>query len=101
MSKLIEQELGSSVNSPPNPLQLASDDIAGAKYDSAITRLKSVLQRLPANAQVHYLLAVAYTKTKQFVSAESEYQATIKYAADQKLRDLAALGLAKLHPSQK
>jgi tetratricopeptide (TPR) repeat protein len=116
---MIEKELGLPISSPvplrprgeagspapppapPSKLQLASSDISIGKYDSAITRLKEILQSSPANAQAHYMLGVAYAKTKQFVAAETEYQETIRLAGDEKLKDLARLGLSKLHPTQK
>ena len=78
------------------PLQLAADEISSRKYEAAITRLKGVIQKDKANAQAHYLLAVAYASSHQTASAKEEYEATLKYAQDMKLQKLASAGLAKM-----
>jgi Tfp pilus assembly protein PilF len=79
-----------------DPMQMALGDISSKKYDSAITRLKSILEKSPANAQAHYLLAIAYASSHQSVSAKSEYEATLKYTRDPKLQSMASAGLSKL-----
>lgn len=83
---------------PPSPLEQVCSELSEFKYDSAIARLKTILQKCPRNAQAHYLLAVAYARTKRFAEAEPEYKQAIKISPNKRLRDLAELELAKLHP---
>lgn len=78
------------------PIQLALGDISSKKYESAIARLKGIIEKSPANAQAHYLLAVAYASSHQSVFARSEYEATLKYAKDPRLQGMASAGLSKL-----
>ena len=85
------------VNAPGGgPLQQAAEEISAKKYEAAIARLRALIQKLPTNAQAHYLLAVAYASSHQGASAREEYEATLKYAQDLALQKLATSGLAKL-----
>ncbi|MBX9688400.1 MAG: redoxin domain-containing protein [Candidatus Obscuribacterales bacterium] len=107
MLKALEQELGPAGNGSSasgekssNPLQIAIGEISSANYSAAINKLNEILKKDGSNAEAHYLLGVSYASSKQFASAESEYQTAIKLANDPKLKQLAELGLAKLHPGK-
>ena len=82
------------------PLQDAANEISSRKYDAAIARLKPIAEKAPANAQAHYLLAVAYASTGKYELARKEYEATLKYAQEMKLLKLATSGLQKIQGKQ-
>ena len=102
MLSLIKGELGMAggetapVHSS-NPLELSRTDIALCKYESAISRLKEIVAKDPSKAQAHYMLGVTYACLKQYDQAAECYRAAYRNAADPKMKDLALLGLKKIH----
>lgn len=85
----------------PDPGELAMKSalsaIGNQQYDKAINDLQIFLKKWPEHAQAHYLLAICFSSQKDYDRAAQEFNATIKYAGDPKLKTLAETGLKRIH----
>ncbi len=95
-SRIYEDQAQSAGTQKQGPLHWAMQEISQKKFDDAIVRLKLALKEAPQNAQVHYLLAIAYANTGKFSDAKSEYQEVLKHCQDSRLKTLAQGGLSKI-----
>lgn len=70
--------------------------IQNKSYGEARSLLEKEKRDYPGDTRLRYLLAVVYVLTNEVESAKTEYRFVIEKTADQKLKELAKMGLKKL-----
>ncbi len=82
---------------PATPLRVALGFMQAGNYNDALCKLDQIIAKEPNNAQAHYLLAVSYASSKKYDQAEREYKKAHELTSDPKLKQMALLGLQKIH----
>ena len=70
--------------------------IQNKSYGEARSLLEKEKSDYPGDTRLRYLLAVVYVLTNEVERAKAEYRFVIEKTADQKLKELANMGLKKL-----
>lgn len=92
----IGSRAAAAVDPSANDLKQAMFYLSSGDYQASVSALNTVLNRNPANAQAHYLLAVTYVHLRDYAQASTHYHQVMKLVPGQKLASLAADGLAKI-----
>jgi TolA-binding protein len=79
-----------------SPLKAATFAISSGKYDQARSILNNTIAKDSANAEAHYLLAVAYVMSRQYALAADQYRLVIKLQPGSQAANLSRQGLTKL-----
>lgn len=83
---------------PDTPHRRALMMIQKRNYPEAIVLLNRERDLAPGDLKLRYLLAVAYVLQGKENLASAEYRYIITNSTDERLKELARAGLAKLHP---
>ena len=83
---------------PDTPHRRALTMIQKRNYPEAVALLNREKELAPADLKLRYLLAVAYVLQGKESLASAEYRYIITNSTNERLKELARAGLAKLHP---
>lgn len=83
---------------PDTPHRRALTMIQKRNYPEAVVLLNREKDLAPGDLKLRYLLAVAYVLQGKESLASAEYRYIITNSTDERLKELARTGLAKLHP---
>ena len=83
---------------PDTPHRRALMMIQKRNYPEAVVLLNREKDLAPGDLKLRYLLAVAYVLQGKESLASAEYRYIITNSTDERLKELARAGLAKLHP---
>lgn len=92
----------STVDSHASQTSMAVRDaifnLSTGKYTECIQILKRLITENPANAQAHYLIAVASVQMRNYPDAVKHYREVLKIEPQGRLAALANAGLSKIKP---
>ncbi|MBK9145919.1 MAG: hypothetical protein IPM23_25895 [Candidatus Melainabacteria bacterium] len=83
---------------PDTPLGRALSLIDRKKFATAAESLQEIIRKEPDNPVAHYLMAVTQVYLRNNEEARIQYRWVIEHSPDEKIKELARRGLAKLSP---